>query len=649
MEKQHSFSSVSRVLGVGAVIGAAALAGAMRAPVAHACGGFFCSQANPVDQSAEEIIFIDNPDDTVTAVIRINYQGPSQKFAWVLPIDGVPAKVDVSSNVAFDNLRNATDPQYTLTTTVEGTCKQQQFANGVGFSGATTAPTAGGAAADSGVTVLDQGSVGPYDWEVIKVDPQLTDAADAAVTWLTGHGYDVTALGPDVLRPYLKDGLNLMAFKLTKAADATTGSIRPVMLTYNSKLPMIPIRPTAVAAQPDMGILVWLLSDKQAVPQNYKSLVLNEALINWFPNYYFGGGAPIGGFGISSSQSSSPSNYRQVVTAAADEAGGQGFVTEMAGDSKKLDQLVFPNYQQQQWMQFSLQTFADGYDMMQQASSQYRGWDGLKDAMCGALTLPSGLTCDTFVRNPAMYRSMVQIDSTKFLKGLYEGVVKPVITTQDLLLSRPYFTRMFTTMSPEEMTMDPLFDFNPDLADVSNLHMATQIIECSPDITQDAAPWRILLPQGGVISGKGSNGTWPIAIGGAVPANLKVVQLGTSGSGKVTEDNSSMILKALAAQSGTSGTSGQKPPDQRVPIGGSTGGTGVPIGGGNGTGGSGATGTTGAAGSGASSHSSGGCSISRPGAVAQWGWLVPVAGIIGLRLRPGRRRRGPLTSSSSCP
>ena len=157
------------------------------------------------------------------------------------------------------------------------------------------------------VSVLAAGSVGPYDYEVIKVDPANSDPAMVAIEWLKANGYDVGALGPDVLRPYLRDGLNLLAFKLSK--NKMTGSIRPVMLTYNSDHPMIPIRPTAVAANDDMGILVWVLGSGRAVPTNYKTLELNEAVIDWFNPAMV---------------------YNDVVTAAADEAGGQGFVTELA-------------------------------------------------------------------------------------------------------------------------------------------------------------------------------------------------------------------------------------------------------------------------------------------------------------------------------
>ena len=110
------------------VLGIAAWAASAWMPSsALACGGFFCNSAQPVNQAAEGIIFADNGDGTVTAVIQIKYQGPSQSFSWLLPISSVP-KVDsdigVASNLAFQRLQAATNPNYSLTTTIEGTCRQ---------------------------------------------------------------------------------------------------------------------------------------------------------------------------------------------------------------------------------------------------------------------------------------------------------------------------------------------------------------------------------------------------------------------------------------------------------------------------------------------------------------------------------------------
>jgi hypothetical protein len=128
-----------------------------------------------------------------------------------------------------------------------------------------------------------------------------------------------------------------------------------------------------------------------------------------------------------------------------------------------------------------------------------------------------------------------------------------------------------------------------------------------------------------------------------LPANLKVVELGTSGGGKVVEDNGAMILKMLA-QTGSGAAAGsgssQKPSDQRVAIGGGTGGTGgrggVPIGGAAGSGG---TTGSGSGGTGSGGSHGGGCSAAGSGAerAADIGWCTLALSL--LLARRGRRTR----------
>src|SRR3954464_3056271 len=112
----------------GSVLGGVLCAASAWLPsTALACGGFFCNQAQPVNQAAEGIVFADNGDGTVTAVIQIQYQGPSKNFSWLLPISSVPKKDDdigIASNLAFQRLQSATNPAYTLNVKVEGTCRQ---------------------------------------------------------------------------------------------------------------------------------------------------------------------------------------------------------------------------------------------------------------------------------------------------------------------------------------------------------------------------------------------------------------------------------------------------------------------------------------------------------------------------------------------
>ena len=162
--------------------------------LAEACGGFFCSPVGPVLQAAERIVFVDHGDGRVTAVVQILYSGPADAFSWVLPAPGVP-ELGVSSNVAFTRLQRASEPQFVTQIQFEGACVRP--ASGPPRAGGVDAGVQGGAdaGAGGGVTVVASGALGPFDFEIIALDPSLPQPADVAVNWLENNGYDVTSLG----------------------------------------------------------------------------------------------------------------------------------------------------------------------------------------------------------------------------------------------------------------------------------------------------------------------------------------------------------------------------------------------------------------------------------------------------------------------
>jgi len=490
---------------------------------AHACGGLWCSLAAPVNQTGERIVFVKHADDRMSAVIEIQYRGPSSKFAWLIPMPGKP-EVAVSSTAALDRLDALTAPSYRLELIVEGTCMTGYLGYGGsgGSDGSFGRDEDAGVAGPTGISIVDEGSVGPYDYTTIAVDPSLDEPAQAAIDWFQANGYDLNGVDEEALGPYLADGLNLLAFKLTKSALQSEGAVRPVILTYEGQRPMIPIRPTAVAAEPDMGVLVWVVADARAVPENFKSLILNEALINWFDPY---------------------GSYRAVVTRAADEAGGQGFTTELAGRSVLPADFVFSKDEARAVSQLEHDDYDYGLDAILAASDYFRGWEGWRDAVAAAVELPSGVSLDEFAFQPEVYRETANIDPKRFFTALHQKVIDPVVETQTLLTSRPYLTRLFTTMSADEMTIDPVFTFNPDLPALSNQHVATQHIECNPNVTEYEAPWRIELPQGDVVRGVGQQ--WPLDAT-MLPASRAIEQLSNAGQGTRLVDNTKKIETAIA-------------------------------------------------------------------------------------------------------
>ena len=519
------------------VSASAFLLGSIAQPMpVRACGGLFCSAAAPVNQAAERIIFSKNADQTVTAVVQIQYEGPSEEFAWVLPVPGIPA-VKVSSDLAFARLQQASNPQYTFTTEVQGRCRQAR-----GDSASSGAPGGnfndsgfGGTGGNGGVNVLASGTVGPYDYVVIEPNASSEKIGDVAVEWLTLEGYDVVPPDGDpddiaiLLGEYLQDAMNLLAFRLTKGND--TGTIRPVWITYESDQPMIPIRPTAVAANDDMGVMVWVLGESRAVPVNYKGLELNQALINWL---------------------NGAANYNQVVIAAANEAGGQGFVSERAGPSTDYEDLLIFDFERADWeaLQMSVDVLSVS-ELLSESSFRFAGWDGYR-ALVDRF-IPDGVDVDEFLRCPTCNAAAVEgLDKQAFVDALGDEVVEPMIATQELLLSRPYVTRFYTTLSAPEMDLDPLFDFNPDLPDLSNLHTARRVIECHRSVYRWEAPSRFELEDGRVVR-LNAGDPWPFLVGDedAPPANALVVSLTTTGSGTVVQDNSEAIERALAVHNAT--------------------------------------------------------------------------------------------------
>src|SRR6478735_1428592 len=601
------------------VLGIAAWAASAWLPAsAQACGGFFCNQAQPVNQAAEGIIFADNGDGTVTAVIQIKYQGPSKNFSWLLPISSVPkadSDIGVASEVAFQRLQTATNPSYSLTTSTEGTCASGfNGAGGAASAGGgfgTSAPTANTSDSGNGVTVEASGVVGAFEWTVISLDKSTTDPADVAVAWLKDNGFDVPSIGPEKLGPYLKSGLYLLALKLTKGADA--GSIRPIVLTYQGTQASIPVKLTAVAANDDMGVLAWVLGKSRSVPQNYLSLELNEARINWF---------------------NAASNYNSVVIDAANDAGGQGFVTEFAGPSSTLKDTIWTLNDELSWTNFKGSLYQSFSEFFNRAYGQYGQWDGFWDATRAAVTLPSSVAFDDFKLCPNCYAEQIQFSPSAYVAALEKSVIAPVKLVQNLIDAHPAITRMYTTLSADEMTLDPLFAFNPDLPDVSNRHTANRVVECNPKVSFSEAPWRIELPQGGVIRGVGSQGlgSWPQPLV-ELPPNFSIVRTGESGTGKVLENNADAIGDLLASYNADV-ESGVIPTGTGGATGGATGIAGSPS--------SRAGGSSVSSGASASSpdndsskSASGGCNIGHTGAPA--GAVAMAAALAAVALR--RRRR----------
>jgi hypothetical protein len=276
------------------------LFGLVFVPGAAACGGLFC-QSTPVDQQAERIIFAVNKNNTITAYVQINYTGEAHDFSWVVPVPSVP-KVDVAEIASFDEMSTLTSPVF-IPPLMPGCAA-------IPMPAMALADTVGGS---GGVQVLASGTAGPYAYDVVT-----SSQPDELIMWLRKNKYRITEQMEPLIKVYTDEGLIFLAMKLQP--NEGTQDIQPVVMTYKATDPMIPLRLTAVAANPNMNIITWILADKQAVPTNYAHPSLDTKNIR----YSFG--------------SSDGTNYIQVVDQTVDLYHGRAFITEYAGPSAALAQ-----------------------------------------------------------------------------------------------------------------------------------------------------------------------------------------------------------------------------------------------------------------------------------------------------------------------
>jgi hypothetical protein len=114
-----------------------------------------------------------------------------------------------------------------------------------------------------------------------------------------------------LINVYVEENFVFLAMRLLP--DQGTQDIQPIKITYGSSEPMIPLRLTAVAANPNMAVLSWFFAEEQAVPVNYAHMEIPNDDLRFV---LFGG-----------------NNYRQLMREKADAFSGRAFVTEYAGPS----------------------------------------------------------------------------------------------------------------------------------------------------------------------------------------------------------------------------------------------------------------------------------------------------------------------------
>ena len=468
------------------------LAVVMAGSNARAHGALWSAQG-AVEHTGVDVLLVDHPGAGVTAIVQVHHDADDAgPLMWVIPVRGEPT-VRTSARTVFQRLEAATAPQYWLEVDADGCNTPAAVAPGVAQAG----PLSGGA-------------VAPRRHVTVAGDPSADDPTDAAFAALEEQGYDTAGLDADVLRPYLEDGYRLLAIELDPPARGE--AIRPIMLRHESDELTIPV---GAAGEP-LELRIWVVGPTQAVPLGDRSLVINDARIDWLSARPFTHGTlPQGGAGPAGDGGYRPQGYDALLAAAVAEADGRGFVTELAGPSSQYREKLWWSVDADQLELVTGGDHADGVEAITAARDAYANWDGFRAAVEAATELGDDVTLEAFMDDPDSHREAVTVDMELFLERLRQDVVGPVSEAGALLSAGPYLTYLHGRIGGSDAARDPTLGYNYDLAQVNQVHVAGQQLDCGGE----AANYKVQTPQCAGVAGARD---WPAAAA-AMPANLKVV------------------------------------------------------------------------------------------------------------------------------
>jgi MYXO-CTERM domain-containing protein len=480
---------------------------------ARACGGTFCDGGTqmPVDQTGEDILFI-RDGNQVEVHVRIQYEGEASRFAWLVPVQAVP-EVSVGSEPLFAALSQATVPSWQ--TSREYECSDED-------------PSSEWSAGSLGsIAELDAGSEPPevvYEAVVGSFEIVVLQGGSAAevIDFLQANEYAQDPESEPILQEYLDEGFLFAAVKLV--AGVGVEAIHPLTFRMTASEPCVPIRLTRIAAKQDMGIRAYFLGQERWAPTNYAHVVLNPLAYDW--------------------TSGDPSRYLELLSLAVDEAGGRAFATDYAGSSDVVatdavydlawDETAFVGVEPIAAINLIDEQGLNRHPLIQPLLLQF-------------IPPPDGIDATDFWNNIEQYADQIDLsawDGPAFAAALAEQIIEPGLHAVDLIDAWPKLTRLNTTMSPIEMTLDPMFHGNPDLPDVAAQVTTASTVLCGGDeeyrVDVDGQPTVVCRPDG-----EG----WPVIEG--MPNALRIEHIPMAGPSQVTVDLTSGSLALLAAQQAT--------------------------------------------------------------------------------------------------
>ena len=259
---------------------------------AEACGGCFHEPPNPNETPSvvtdHRMAFSVSKTQT-TLWDQVRYAGDPKEFAWVLPVRAGTV-VQVARDEFLAALENATAPtiappqiQCYFPPSSSGGGGGGGGSVGVGCGSSDTAgfaatPSGGAfdasAGDDSGVQIISQSVVGPYEAVIIR-----SSLGQAITDWLQSHNFNIPSSITPVLSYYSNLSFDFVAIRLRP--NVGVRAMQPIRVISPGADATLPLRMVAAGVGQSVGIELFVLSEGRYEATTFDNALIDPGAVKW--------------------------------------------------------------------------------------------------------------------------------------------------------------------------------------------------------------------------------------------------------------------------------------------------------------------------------------------------------------------------------
>jgi MYXO-CTERM domain-containing protein len=256
------------------------------------CGFYVGGAGQRLFNNATMVVLLRDGTRTVLSM-QNNYQGPPERFALVVPVPVVLQKENVKTlpREVFDRIDQLAAPrlvEYWEQDPCAPPPPPMAFAAAPG--GAMKGRAGAGPAADLGVTVEAQFTVGEYEIVILSAKDSM-----GLDTWLRQNKYAIPEGAEEALKPYVAQGMKFFVAKVDTAKvkmDKGMAMLSPLRFHYDTEGFSLPVRLGLLNSNGTQDLIVHILARERYEVANRKNVTIptnldvDEGARDQFPATY---------------------------------------------------------------------------------------------------------------------------------------------------------------------------------------------------------------------------------------------------------------------------------------------------------------------------------------------------------------------------